>query len=44
MKALENHPDLCYLDEHLKPAPLRKPSECTPPETDEFGKHELIIY
>ena len=42
MKALKDNPNLRYLDEHLMPVPVRKPSECTPPETDEFGKNKLV--
>ncbi|KAJ7350962.1 hypothetical protein OS493_037580 [Desmophyllum pertusum] len=40
MKALKDNPELCYLEEHLNPMPVRKPSECAPQETDEFGKHK----
>lgn len=43
MKAIKDHPDLCYLEERLKPVPMRKPSECTPQETDEFGKNHLFL-
>lgn len=39
MQALKDHPHLSYLHEHLYPVPVRKPSECAPPETDEFGKN-----
>lgn len=38
MKAIKDNPELCYLDEHLNPVFVRKPSECAPQETDEFGK------
>jgi len=36
MKALQENPDLRYLDENL--APFRKPSECVPQEKDEIGR------
>lgn len=41
MKALEDNPELAYLDETLNPIPLRKPSECAPQETVEFGKQAV---
>lgn len=43
MKAIKDHPELSYLDEHLNPVLVRKPSECAPRETDEFGKHTSLI-
>ena len=42
-KAVNEHPDLRYLNEHLKPAALRKPSECVPQEKDEFGRCNFKI-
>ena len=44
MKALKDHPELSYLDERLKPVPTRKPSECAPQETDEFGKYMKLSF
>lgn len=38
MKAIKDNPELKYLEEHLNPVLVRKPSECAPQDTDEFGK------
>ena len=38
MKAIKDNPELSYLQEHVSQVLVRKPSECAPPETDEFGK------
>lgn len=38
MNAIKDNPELRYLEEHLNPVLVRKPSECAPQQTDEFGK------
>ena len=43
MRAIEDNPELGYLEEHLNPVLVRKPSECAPQETDEFGERKFSI-
>ena len=43
MKAIKDNPELCYLEEHLNPVLVRKPSECAPQETDEFGRYTFVM-
>lgn len=41
MRAIWENPDLRYLDENIKPALLRNPSECVPQEKDEIGRYNF---
>ena len=38
MQAIKDNPELSYLGEALNPVLVRKPSECAPKETDEYGE------